>query len=329
LLAPALLTLPLLTLPLLTLLALLLTLPLLTLLLALLLTLSLLPSSLLLTLLTLLALLLTLLTLPPACLLTTGLLTTGLLPLAALLTLLPLLTLLLTLLLSLLLALLSRLALLLSVLRLLLTLLPLLALLLTLLLIVLTLLALVVLRLHAAAKRFQVIGKLASAIERVLHAVALARVFAVARSRSALFGCLQILEHLFDIALDRALALAGLVVPPVVYELIILADAVRYAVAADGACGFAELIARLLVVLPHPARRLIYIFFKPRDLIGERLLALAKLLLLLFALPARLALSTALPRKLIDVLRNLFLASERIFGLLAQSLDALAAPLAL
>lgn len=111
--------------------------------------------------------------------------------------------------------------------------------------------------------------------------------------------------------------------------MIILPNAVRYAIAANRAGGFAELIARLLVVLPHPARSLIYIFLKPRDLIGERLLALGKLLLLLLALTARLALSPALPRKLIDVLRNLFLASQRLFSLLAQSLDALAAPLAL
>lgn len=148
--------------------------------------------------------------------------------------------------------------------------------LLTLLLAVL-ILALLIAGFHFAAQRFKIVGKLTRAIQRLFQSLTLSAVF------RAPFCCLKVLEHLFEIAFDDSLALARLIVPPVGDQLLILPDSIGDSILTNRAGSFAELVARLLTFLAHTARRLIDVSFQAGDLIGERLFALANLLLLRFA----------------------------------------------
>lgn len=146
-------------------------------------------------------------------------------------------------------------------------LLPLLLPLLLTLLLTLLVLLIAVLPLATAAQRLQVVSEFAGAVQGVFHALPL---FAV----GVLFGGLQILHNFIEIALNNLLALLRLLVMTAGNQLVILAYAVGDAVAANRIRCLAQLVRRLLLVLPHAARRLLDVLLQPLDLIGERLLAL-------------------------------------------------------
>ncbi len=128
---------------------------------------------------------------------------------------------------------------------------------------------------HAAAKRFEVIGQLARAVERVFHA------FSLAAPGRAAFGRLQVAHYFFHVRLDDALALARLLHPAVLDQLIVASNPVRDAIAADCAGCLTQFIGSLLPLATHAARRLIYVAFESRYLLGKRVLALLYLLLAL------------------------------------------------
>ena len=157
-------------------------------------------------------------------------------------------------------------------------LLPLLSLLLTVLIV-----TLLFARFHSATQRLQIIGKLPRAIERIFQTLTFRL-----RGCSA-FCLLQILQDFFEVAFDDPLTFARLVVPAVGDQLLVLADAIGNPILTDRARRFAKFVAGLLAVRTHSAGRLIDVPFEPRNLIGERLLSIGKLLLLVFA-------ASALPR---------------------------------
>ena len=130
-------------------------------------------------------------------------------------------------------------------------------------------------RLHTAAHRFEVVGKFAGTVQCVF------RVLARRALTGAAFGGLDVFQHIFNVAVNDLLAVAGQIDESVSDQLIVLANAVRDAVIANTIGRRAQFIARRLLVLSHPARRLIEVAFEPFHLLGKRLLAFGELLLLL------------------------------------------------
>src|SRR5262249_25616793 len=119
-------------------------------------------------------------------------------------------------------------------------------------------------RFHSATQRLEIVGKLASAVERVFKALALRLPI------STTFGGLKIFEHLFEIALYYSLALTRLIEPAVGDHLLVLSNTIGYAILPYGSCGFAQLVARLLLLLAEPARRLVDVTLETRNLVGKR-----------------------------------------------------------
>ena len=111
------------------------------------------------------------------------------------------------------------------------------------------------------------------------------------------FSRLDILEHLFKIPLDSALALARLIVPAVGNQFLILTYSVGYPILANCARSLAKFISGLLPVLTHSSCRLIDIFLKPGDLLSERLFPIADLLLSIISITG-----LRIARQLLDTL---------------------------
>jgi hypothetical protein len=130
---------------------------------------------------------------------------------------------------------------------------------------------------------------------------------------------LHVLQHFIEVSLDDAFTFTRLVIPTIGDHLLILSNAIGDSILTNRAGGFAELIARLLPILPHSARSLIQIAFESRNLVRKRLFAFGDLLLLLVAGAALLPAS----RKLIHAAADFFLPLQCLFGALSQLLNVL------
>jgi hypothetical protein len=83
--------------------------------------------------------------------------------------------------------------------------------------------------LQPALERFQVVGQLPRAIERLFHSLGV-----TAAAGGAALSLLQVARNLVQIILDFSLALASLIVPFVLQQLIALADFVGQSISLDG-----------------------------------------------------------------------------------------------
>jgi hypothetical protein len=176
---------------------------------------------------------------------------------------------------------------------------------------------LLVARFHSTLKRLEVIGQLARAVECIFEAV-------TTSTLRPLCG-LKVFQYFLEVAFDDLLAFTRLVVPPVGDQLLVLSNAIGDTILPDRACGLAELVARLLPVLAHAARRLIDVALEAGDLIGERLFSLAYLLLLVFVIGASRAVLSA-SREVIDAAGYFLLSLQRLLSTLSQLLRVLLAP---